>query len=168
MESTLTASVKIKTKHMYSFLLHFCYSSIKDWFGVFLSIIALVVLVVRFEQLDDMGKIILLLIGLLFTIINPVMLYFKAKKQILLNPIFKNEIVYQFNEEGIEVCQGETTAAVAWEQIFKVIVTRKLLLIYTSKIHASILPLDQIEQEKILPYIEKHVPKEKRKAKQWS
>ena len=106
--------------------------------------------------------------NLLFTIINPVMLYFKAKKQILLNPIFKNEIVYQFNEEGIEVCQGETTAAVAWEQIFKVIVTRKLLLIYTSKIHASILPLDQIEQEKILPYIEKHVPKEKRKAKQWS
>ena len=77
---------------MIDFVMHHTYSSISGWFGVILSVAALIYLAVGFNQYDNFMKLMLIFIGVLFTIINPLMLRSKAKKQVTSNKSFETPI----------------------------------------------------------------------------
>ena len=48
----------------------------------------------------------------LFVVINPLMIYVKAKKQAIENPVYKNPTYYTLRDDGIFVELGEESATI--------------------------------------------------------
>ncbi len=144
MKEDITFDVNMKTRYMYRFMLYHNYTTVGGLFGVLISLVALIVLISTFNEQQESGKIILLLISLLWTVINPIMLASRAKRQVLLNPSYKKELTYTLNSESITVSQEENEESITWDKIVKVILTKKQLIIYSSKVHAFIFPLEEI------------------------
>ena len=137
--------VKIGTKELFSFLLRHTYTNASGLFGLCLSLLSLVLLGMGYAKGDDFRTVVLLVLGLLFTVINPLMLYAKAKNQALTNPIYKNELLYTLDEAGVTLEVGESKETVAWKQIKKWKKTRITHILYTTKIHAILLPFSCME-----------------------
>ncbi len=86
----------------------------------------------------------LLLIAALFTVINPVYLYYKAAKQVKLTPMFANPLDYVIGEEGLTVSQGEEALTVEWKELRKVVETKKDFYVYLSLTRAYIFPKENL------------------------
>ena len=166
MNQEIKVRVNMKTNNMYDFLFHHTYSNASGIVGVLLSLVALVYLLLNLGNLSN-AKIILLILGaLLFTVINPGMLYVKAAQQVKLSPMFKDTLCYILNQEGITVEQAEQQLVIKWEEVQKVIETKQNIIIYVSKVSAFILPKDAFEEYgKAVQFISENVDKKKCKWK---
>lgn len=143
--SAVSLPVNMKVGYMYSFLFQHLHRSFKGIFGVCISVAALVAFAMSFDGTEDTTrKVILLLIGLLFTVVNPIMLLIRAKQQVMLSPIFKQPLQYTFSPMGMKVSQGEEEQFVTWEQILEVRKTASVLILYTSKNSGSILAFKEM------------------------
>ncbi|BBF44363.1 hypothetical protein lbkm_3076 [Lachnospiraceae bacterium KM106-2] len=145
MNKEINISVKMRTKDMFDFLFRHAYTNLSGILGVILSACAFVYLILNYQELST-AKIALLIFGsLLFTVINPIQLYMKAAQQVKLNPAFKDALVYRITEEAVNVKQGGQKGDIKWDEIIKVIETKKSILIYTSNVTAFILPKASME-----------------------
>ena len=99
-------SVRMRVKTMYRFLMHHGYAGISGIINLIISGGALILLIAGVGETKT-SKVALLLIAALFTVINPVYLYYKAAKQVKLTPMFANPLDYVIGEEGLSVSQGE-------------------------------------------------------------
>ncbi|MDO4554745.1 MAG: YcxB family protein [Lachnospiraceae bacterium] len=132
--------VKIGPKELFSFLFRHTYTTPSGIFGLCVSLTAFLLLILGYAKGDDFRMIVLLVLGLLFTVINPIMLYMRAKNQALTNPVYKNELCYTLDESGITLEVGEAKETVAWDKIRRWKRTRVVHILYTTKIHAILLP----------------------------
>ncbi len=148
MEQTIEFDVKMKVKDMYQFLLYHTYSRFSGWFGVILSLWAIVMLVMNYETYDDQRKLILFVIGLLFTIVNPIMLLSKAHQQVVLNPVYKKPLHYKISDAGITIAQEDQEQTMEWNQMYQYHEFCGSIFVYTSKIHAFIFPAKQMGEQK--------------------
>lgn len=148
MENEITVSVGMKVRYMYSFLFQHIHRSFKGIFGVCISLAALVAFAMSFDENADMTRrMILLLIGLLFTVINPIILLIKAQQQVLLSPIYKKPLTYVFTTEGMTVSQEDQKQFLAWDKILEIRKTASVLIIYTAKNSASVLSLKEMGEQ---------------------
>ncbi len=133
---------QLTQKEMFSFLMKHSYGSFGGFIGVVLSICALMgfFTFVGNPNINLAYKFVLLLTGLLFTVIQPLMLYQKAGKQIKKNTSFAKPITYLFNERLIEVSQDEARVTYEWTDVTKVTTTKRLVIIYTGRMRAFVLP----------------------------
>jgi hypothetical protein len=99
-------------------------------------------------------------VGLIVLLYLPWSLFLKSRQQVLGNPVFKQPLHYQFDEEVIHVSQGETHQDLPWENILKVLSTSRSLILYTSKVNATILPRREMGEDTtaIIRTISEHVP----------
>lgn len=139
--------VSMKVGNMYEFLLRHSYKGVAGIIGVGFSLLALVYLCMNFGTLSD-GKRVLLTFGaLLFTVINPILIFFNATKQVKLNPTFKDELDYVLTEEEIKVIQKGQELALPWSEVQTVVETKRSIIIYLSKVRAFILPKDAMKED---------------------
>lgn len=142
-------SVGMKVGYMYSFLMQHTHRSFKGIFGVCISVAALVAFALSFDGSGDTTRrVILLIIGLLFTVVNPIILLIKAQQQVLLSPVYKNPLTYRFTEDAMTVSQGEQEQSLAWNAILEVRKTASVLIIYTAKNSASILAYQEMGENR--------------------
>ena len=73
--------VELTAKDLYRFSMRHTYSGVSGIFGVVISLACWIILAVRFGALDTTAKLALFIIGCLFTIVQPVMLYGKSAAQ---------------------------------------------------------------------------------------
>ncbi len=145
LEHQVTVSVQMKVSYMYSFLFQHLHRSFRGIFGVCISVAALVAFAMSFDGTQDTTRqVILLIIGLLFTVVNPIILLIKAAQQVKLSPIYKQPLVYTFSESGMKVAQGESEQFVTWKQVLEIRKTPSILVIYTSRNAGSILSLREL------------------------
>lgn len=144
MEDSIECEVTVRTKDMRSFLFSHNYSSFSGWFGVIISLIALVMVIAGREKYGTAEICILIFLALLFTVIRPLQIVNQAKRQVARQEMFKKPIRYNVCKEGIVISQGDEFANVLWADIRKLKETKKTILIYTSPVMAFILPKDQI------------------------
>jgi hypothetical protein len=168
MKNEIKLSILLKTSDMYNFLLQHTYSNFSGYFGVFISLGALIYLLVSFQGNDTFKNVILLLVALLFTVINPLMLLSKAKQQIMLNPMFKEPLEYMINEEVIIVKQKDQQMQIGWDEVNKVVETRKCIIIYITAVRAYIFPKSSLNEDyyRFTDIIKQVVDKSKIKLKQ--
>ena len=77
-------------------------------------------------------------IGLLFTVIQPLIVYRNAKKQ---SKVYKEfPLEYTISERGIEVKQDDAEGSNEWDNVVKIVSTKRLVIIYTSSVHAYVIP----------------------------
>lgn len=108
----------------------------------------------------------IIIIGL-FVVVNPVMLYVKAKKQSLENPAYKIPTYYTLKEEGIFVELGEEKATIEWERVLKLTHKMGLNILYTGRKQAFVFPDYALgeDKDKLLTYMKEHMKSQKNRRK---
>lgn len=167
MKKELRLNIILKTSDMFDFLARHTYSNFSGIFGVVLSVGALIFLAFNFRDNDAFKNVILLITGSLFTVVNPLLLYSKAKQQIKLNPMFKEPLVYVINDDGILVSQNEEQLQMEWKDVANVVETKRSIIIYINTVRAYIFPKEfyKDEYEAFASIIENNVDKKKYKLK---
>lgn len=143
-EDNIKVSIQLETNDMYSFLLLHNYKSIPGVFGVCISIFAFVYLIVNFNSMDWMMKAILVVLAVLFTVVNPIMLYNKAKGQVKKNKTLMKPIIYEFAGKYLKLSQDKEVAEIPWDQIMCAKKMKKNLVIYITNVRAFVLPISQL------------------------
>lgn len=139
----ITFNVDLKSKDLYAFTMRHTYRSISGVFGLFISLASLIVCGVMFFELSNSTRLALLFVGLLFTAIQPAMLYLKCRKQIKLSKSINAPLSYTLSEKGIRISQKEESAEVKWYEVRKAVFAKKGIYVYMSPIRAFIFPSDQ-------------------------
>lgn len=145
-ESGVKATTKIGPKDMYRFQLYHTYFGVTGLLLGLLAILALADLIGNFSSMNTGTKAICVLLILWAVVINPVNLYFKSKRQVETAELFQNPIDLEVTKEGITLTQGENGGTIAWKEVTKIVILKKLVIFYMGKVRAHLLPLDQLPE----------------------
>ena len=139
------ASVQLSTKQLYEFLMRHTYFCFGGVVGLLLSIGGFVAFALLLDNKDITATYLGVLfgIGLLFTVIQPLIVLRNAKKQS--KAYKKYPLEYTISERGIEVKQDDAEGSNSWENIMKIVSTKRLIIIYTSRVHAYVIPRAALE-----------------------
>lgn len=146
MDEQVSFSYQTKVGDMFRFLMYYNYIGIKGVINLVLSFGALALFVTGAGK-NPFNNAMLILVALLFTVISPVMLYYKAAKQVKLSPMFLKPIDYTIDSEGIKVFQDGETGKLSWSEMVKVKETAKDFYFYTSLTRAHIVPKEAIKDQ---------------------
>lgn len=135
--------INLTASELYEFLMHHSYSGFSGMAGLIISFGSLIMCALNFRHIEITAIIALIIIGLLFTVIQPVMLYGKAKVQIKKNESINSSLHYKISENGIEVSQEEQRAFVKWYEVRKRKITKNAIYLYMSPVRAFIFPKSQ-------------------------
>ncbi len=152
--------VKIKSGDLYDYMLFHTYSGFAGIFGTIVGIL----LVVNFFM---NGGFISAIAGAVIILYLPWTLFLKAQQQANNTPAFKKPLHYRMTEEGIEISQGEEVQYQAWTDLLKAVSTRNSIIVYTSKVNASIFPRRDMGEKTVavIEAISTHMPPQKVKIK---
>lgn len=148
--------VKIDSAVLYDYMLHHTYTSFAGVVGTTVGALILV-------AFGMTGHVVYLIAGLIILLYQPGSLLLKAKQQALTNPAFKQSLHYKMTEEGVEVSQGDMVEFQKWEDMVKAISTGRSIILYTTRINASIFPRRDLKDSlsKVVEMISTHMPPKK-------
>ncbi len=138
-QKEIEIDVQLDQKTLTRFLLRNNFFRAGGVAGLLVSLGALVVLVVFWGKLSLAQGLLLLFLGLMFTVIQPASLLAKGWAQ-LKNGAFRKPFHYRFSPEGIEVTNIAGTVQVDWKEIRRVIVAKDAFYIYMNAVSAFIIP----------------------------
>ncbi len=152
--------VKMKSSDLYDYMLFHTYSGLSGIVGTIIGIL----LIVNFFF---SGAVISVIFGAIILLYLPWTLFLKAQMQMQHTPAFQNPLHYKMTEEGIEISQGEEIQRQAWTDMTKAVSTRNSIIVYTSKINASIFPRRDLGEKTaaVVESISVHMPPNKVKIK---
>ena len=152
--------VKIKFSHIYDYMINHVYSSAQGLLGTAVGALLIVMYTMNTEY------IIALIFGIVIILYLPGSLYLKAKKQAL-NPVYKNPLHYRMDDEGMHVSQGEVEQMIEWDNMYKAVSTKTSIILYTSRINASIFPRECLDDKltELIATISTHMDPKKVKIK---
>ena len=142
MYMTIEMDVKLDTKSLGGFLLYHNYARVAGIFSVLISVAALVGLILRWDNWMMTQKVLLGVLALLFTVIQPLMLLWRGSRR-LQSEDYQIPFHYVFSDDGIVISQGEQQQEFKWQDVRKVVWRRGGWYVYMSAVSAFVLPKDQ-------------------------
>lgn len=111
---------------------------------------------------------IFIVLGLVMLLYLPWTLFLKSRTQLLNNPAFQEPLQYTLDEDGLTVSQGEVQEKMAWEDMHKAVSTGRSIILYTSRVNATIFPKRQLGDQRVavIEMISTHMPPSKVKIRQ--
>ena len=152
--------VKIEAKDLYDYMLRHSYNSpagvVGSCFGALMIVFAAMT-----------GQWLYLVFGLIILLYLPWTLFIRSKQQILSNPSFQQPLHYMLDEQGITISQGEESVQYLWTEMVKAVSTGRSIIVYTSKINATIFPKKQMGDMSaaVIEMISTHMPSAKVKIR---
>lgn len=145
---------------LYDYMISHTYSSAQGMLGTIVGAL----LIVAFTM--NTSNVIYLIMGIVIIIYLPGSLFLKAKQQAM-NPVFRKPIHYRMTDEGMFVSQGEEEQMLEWGSMYKAVSTRSSIILYTSRVNASIFPRRDLQEScpKLIEFISTHMPPNKVKIK---
>lgn len=156
----IEVDIQIKANDLYDFMLMHTYNSPS---GILGSGVGAVCVLVGASTRNWL----LLIAGVILLIYLPWTLFLRSRRQFLANPGFREPLHYMLDEEGIHVSQGESSESQSWENLQKAVSTGRSIIVYTSRINATILPKQQLGDQKdmVIAMISTHMPPSKVKIR---
>lgn len=136
--------VSINAKQYYHFNLYHCYHSFQGWMSIILGLACIAYGIAFHEYLDTAKVVVFILLGVMFFAYNPIALFTRSKARFLKNEVLKNAVTYSFSPKGITLKQGDVEEEMPWENIYKIVKTKELMVFYLTKYHANIIPLQEM------------------------
>jgi len=136
-------NVTLRVKDLFVFTMRHTYCSISGVFSLLISFGCLFICLWNLKHFETTTVMALLFIALLFTVIQPLMLYGKCRVQIRKSDSINQSLHYTLSEEGITVRQADQEAEVKWYDVRKVIQAKSGLYLYMSPVRAFIFPKEQ-------------------------
>ncbi len=142
----LEFEVCLKPKDLFGYMMVHTYTSFAGVIGLALSISALIgfFYTLGWENINNSYRVVLLITALLFTVIQPIMLYYKSAKQLKRNESLAKPIKYIFDSRQIELVQGDDHVIYEWHDVVKARSTAKLILVYVGPRNAFILTKEAV------------------------
>ena len=152
--------IEINAGGLYDYMLMHSYNSPA---GIMGSALGAVMVLVAFST----GKWLFLIGGVILLLYLPWVLFIKSRQQILSNPVFKQPLHYLLDENGITISQGETSTTQSWEDMVKAVSTGRSIILYTSRVNATIFPKNQMGDKRaaVIEIISSHMPPSKVKIR---
>lgn len=144
-EKEIQISIKIRVKDMFYFMMYHTYCCMGGIFSVLFSLISFFILFVTWKKVDLPYSVLLAICALLFTVINPVMLYIRSMKQVAMREAVRKPILYTFTKKGFTIEQDQERASAQWNEMWKIVDKKQYILLYGDRVHANILPKDQMQ-----------------------
>lgn len=156
----LEFDVKMTAFGLYDYLLYHTYTGLSGLIGTLVGVF----LIIGFASTKYP---IYLIAGVVIILYLPVNLFLRANQQIQKNEAFKKPFHYKMTDEGVSVSQGESMESISWENCYKAVSTRSSIILYTSKVTASIFPRKDIgeKQEALIEMISTHMEPKKVKIR---
>ena len=152
--------IRITSGDLYDFLLRHSYNSVSGLLGAVMGALGVIVGIYRQYW-------IYLIFGIVLLLYLPWTLYIKSKQQVADNPVFKQSLHYQLDENGITIAQGDSSTCQAWSDCVKAVSTSRSIIVYTSKTNATIFPKKQLGDQTadVIEMISTHMPPAKVKIR---
>ncbi len=156
----LELTVKIEAGDLYDYMLMHSYNSPAGLVG---SAFGALLIVFAFAT----QQWIFIVLGLVMLLYLPWTLFIKSRSQILSNSSFQEPLQYTLDEEGLTVSQGEAQEKMAWEDMHKAVSTGRSIIVYTSRVNATIFPKRQLGDNRsaVIEMISTHMPPAKVKIR---
>ena len=161
----MTFEVKIGTKDLFGFTMYHAYSGFMGKIWVVFSVFCLVAAVWTWGDVSLQGTAAFGVLGLLVTVVNPLMLYYKCLRRVAKTPANRKPFRYTFTKDGISISQGAQTGRMGWSDLFQIICTKKAVYLCPDPIHAQIISLEQLgdQKEELKEFLRTQVPQDVRK-----
>lgn len=134
--------VQMTEQSLFDFMLFHTYSKfagfLSNVLGMAVAFMGVILLVMH--KTTVLQFFIYLIAAAVFIGFTPVQLRMRAKKQVRINPEYKEECSYLFDEERLTKEQSGKETVFEWKQIEKVVSTPKTIGFYYKKDHALIIP----------------------------
>ena len=137
--------VKLSAKDLFIFNVKQVYSGMQGILSIILPIFMFAYAVVTWGETSIGSTLLYIGLGIVFLVYVPISLWMRVNKVINdENNALSKTLCYTFAKENILVEVGKESAEFQWENIYQMKTWGKLLLIYTNRINAYILPLEQV------------------------
>lgn len=144
-KDAITFSVQMTEKEVYRYTLYHVYHSFSGVFGLCLSAIAIVNLVLNFNEMSDQIKTIMIIIALWSTVLDPLMMKSRCKSQFKRTKAYQKPLQYRIDVDGVTVSQDEASQTLAWDQLLRIVETKSQFLMYSSRVHAFVFPKSMMD-----------------------
>lgn len=141
----LEFDIKLTIRDLYMYNLGQAYKSLQGILSVVIPAMIFVYAAYNWENVKIETSLLNIGIGILFLVYVPISLYLRSAKKVTADDVLSKPLHYEVSEEGIHVSQGDASADLQWNQIYRIAAKGKRVLIYTNRIHAYIIPKNQIE-----------------------
>lgn len=155
----VTFDVDMTDEAMTSFMYYHTYSHFSGILGIVLGIASWGLAIWTFGRVVPVFTAMYALFGFLFLFWTPFTLKSKAKMQRKNTPMFQKTISYTLDEEGITTTQDDQRAELKWEELLKVVSTKKIVIFYVTRVRAFIAPRESIgdQYEAMMQLIKEHL-----------
>ncbi len=166
-DKKVEVSVQMKTSYMFDFLYWHSYHGISGIVNYAFSFAGIAALLAGFGNGKAGVTAMLVVLALLFTVINPLLLLYKAAKQVKKSPMFQNPLQYVFQSSGFTVSQGESSDSAGWESVVLIRETGKNIVLYLGAANALVLPKKELgeQQSALKQLIREALPQQAKKLK---
>ncbi len=143
------------------------YNSYKGHLGIFNAIFtlaALYLLITQWSEAPVVYVCIMAMCVMMFTLWQPAILYYKARKQAA-KPGMQVPIDVECSKDGVVISQGELNNEVSWNKVVQVAYVKGEIILYMDKIHAYLLPEAVVGEQKegLFELFRQVMPKERLK-----
>ncbi len=139
--------IKLKPQDMYRFNMYQTYSGFHGIFSIIVAIVIFIVAGATHGAIDVSYTVIYIAFGIIFLFYMPVTLYLRSKHALASSEVLSRSLHYLVDDKGFTVSQGEESATLPWEQIYKMVATKSNVLVYSTRINAYIIPREQITDQ---------------------
>lgn len=143
----VTFDIKLSAKDIFKFNMYQAYRGMQ---GLISTLIPLVIIGTVIWKYNDFGLAnALLYIGMAIVLVIylPASLWLRSNRAIKTNEALAKPLHYEFSEENICVSQEDQNVEFQWENIYKMIATKSMVLIYTNRMNAYIIPREQMQEQ---------------------
>lgn len=136
--------VKMTFKDMYRFNLYHVYHNSQGILSIVLALMLVMISVMTWGDTNVVYNILYVAAAVLLVIYVPFTLHGKVKKQIKKAECYQNPIHYTFDETGITTSFDDQSVTMPWKQLYKIVSTKHMVLLYGGRIRANVVPRDQL------------------------
>lgn len=160
-------SVQMKTSDMFDFLYWHSYHGFSGIVNYAFSLVGVAALLAGFGKGKAGVTVMLVFLALLFTVINPLLLLYKAAKQVKGTKTFQKPLRYSFYEDGFSISQEEASETAEWESVVLLRETGKNIILYLGAANALVLPKAEIGEQlpELKQLIREALPQQAKKLK---
>ena len=140
--------IKLKAKDVFRFNLDQTYTSFNGWSSLLFAAVlfGMAGYSIVTQNMEIQPKVFLYIFaGVLLLLYLPCTLWLRSRQSLNASPVLNNMLHYQVDTDGFTVTQGEAKGVLPWKQIYKMVATKHLVLVYSNRINAYIIPRRQLD-----------------------
>lgn len=143
----MTFDVKITAKDLFRFSMYHTFKGLKGIVLIIFSLGCFASAIFTFGQVDLMNTLVIIVLGSLFTIVNPIMLYVKCIKRVKKVPSYSIPTHYVLTKRGFMISQEGESMNLDWVDLYEIVWKKNAVYFCLDPMHAQIISLEQLGAE---------------------